>query len=638
MKKILFLSGLVLFAGCDLNIAPGASKRAPEVTVLIDRYSDPMDISVINKDENGYINLSNEIALKGFAESGQFINTFKTSVVGKMETSDETLAKMKISSVCATERDGRFVRDIYLKQYHFQFAVMDLIPPALFFQGPALSTSCSFFFEIKDRAGGVHRFSLKQLPLASIPERKNLRILDSSGGDLSFSENKIITAEDTDEFFLMSEEPSSRRFLSVFCEGSQKVMEFQDIPAVPLFRLLYSSEKSFPDGIRNCRVLSRKGHRSTGITKVFQIDFSTFARPPAFLKLSELSLRFTPAPFKKLFQPGKWLHYLNADYKDRFLAPADVELKPDDTLPHSAGVFEVEGLPEDFLSVRYSPVKIHVDTQCVSEAFPEKPAEGRFNLDLISPIPLMSVTPLEAFHLRYPENKYLPKRTEREEPKKAWALLHKNYKRTEKQTNKKPVIKCSYKFHFQDLETGAKLSYEPLVYNIRWRAGGMGVGYDHRELGAGVPSYYEDLVSEGAGNILFPFKAYIMSRPSHIQSSLKPDFTVFRCGEGLKRNKKKTPVFFQTELPRGSAGFSLPLSVFLSDPDFKEYMDAQSAVKCRTLLYRGETLLYFSPEIQILRKTKTFRRAIRMRGIKYNKDVVDEDFIWSDLKKFFFTL
>ena len=642
MRKILFLSGLCLFGGCDPITAPPDSKRVPEITVLIDRFSNPMDISIINKDENGYVNLSNEIVFQGFAETGQFVNVplrLKKFTVSEIETSDDTLAKMKISSICATERDGRFIRDIYLKRYNFRFAVMDLIPPALFFQGSALSSSCSFFFEVKDKAGGLHRFSLKQLPLASIPESKNLRILDSDGGDLSFSENKIITAEDMNDFFLVSEDPRPRQTLAVFCGNSHKVMEFQDIPAVPFFRLLYSSKKSLPDGIQSCRVLSRKGHRSTGITKVFQIDFSTFARQAPFLKLSELSLRFTSAPFEQLFQPGKWRYYSNADYKDRFLGPAgEVNLKPDDTLPHLVSVFEPEGLPEDFLSVKYSPVKIPVETQCVSEAFPEKPAEGRFYLDLISPVPLMSVTPLEAFQMSYPENTYLPKRAEDEEPKKVWAVLHGNYKETQKQTNKKPVVKCSYKFHFQSVATGAKLAYQPLVYSIRWRAGGMGVGYDHRELGVGIPSFYEDLVSEGAGNILFPFQSYVMSHPSHIQSSLKPDSIVFRCGEGLKRNQKKNPVSFQTKLSGEDMGFSLPLSVFLSDPDFKEYTSKQKAVKCRTLLYKGEALLYFSPEIQILRKTKAFRRAIRMRGIKYNMDIVDEDFVWDDLKKFFFTL
>ena len=641
MKKIFFLFGLCLSGGCDPNTVPHNSTRVPEVTILIDNSS-PMEISVINKDEKGYINLSNEIVLQGFAESGQFVNDprhLKKSIVSEIETSDEALSKMKISSICATEEDGRLIRNIYLKRYRFQFAVMDLIPPALFFQGPTLSSSCSFFFEVKDMAGGLHRFSLKQLPLASIPERKNLKILDSVGGDISFSENKTITAENMNDFFLISEDPQPRRTVAVFCEDSPKVMEFYDIPAVPFFRLLYSSKKPLPEGTQNCRALSRRGHKSTGITKVFRIDFSTFTRQAPFLKLSELSLRFNPVPFKRLFQPGKWRHYSNADYKDQFLAPAGKgSLNPDDTFPHLLGVFEFAGLPEDFLSVRYSPVKIPVETQCVSEAFPENPAEGRFYLDLISPIPLMSVTPPEVFQMSYPEDKPLPQQVSGEKPKEVWEVLHENYRKTERQTNEKPTVKCSYKFHFQDLVTGARLTSQPLVYNIRWRAGGMGVEYDHRELGVGIPSYYEDLVFEGAGNILFPFQSYIMSHPSHIQPSLKPDSIVFRCGEGLKRNKKKKTIFFQTKLSMGDVGLFLPLSVFLFDSDFKEYTNKQLAVKCRTLLYKGETLLYFSPEIQILRKTRNFRRSIRRREIKYNTNIVDEDFIWKDLKEFFFTL
>ena len=630
MRKLSYLFGLWLLAAC--NEGPSSSPSVPDINVHIDRLSKPLSISAINKDQKGYLSLTNEIAFHGFSESGLFENK-------PLDDEKEPLAdapiRMTISSICSTENAGKFTKDIHLTRYNFDFAVIDLVPHALFFQGKTLSSSCSFFFIVTDTKGQDRRFSLKQFPLASIPENKALMIMDSIGQDLSFFKDKIIKREDMDDFFLISRDPSPQQTLTLLCDRSNNIIELADNPAAPIFRLLYTTQSFLPMGTQNCRILSQKNNKSTGITRVFKIDFSTFINEIPLIQLSTLSVRLNFLPLEPLLQPGKWHRYMNAEFDDKFFGFLDENPKPDYTSPHLTGVFELAGLPEDFLSVQYSPVKIQVDTECVGDALPEQSIKRQFNLSLVPSIPLMRVTPEEVFQMHYPASYKLPKTDEEDPDVESWAVAYKTHVNFPQQTNKRPAIGCSYTFHFQNLKTEAKVPYSPLTYPIQWNSGGIGVAYDHKDLRRGMPVFYENILSEGTGNILFPLKTQLASYPSHIRVHFEPDSIMFKCGYGLKKHPE-TPSF-QSELSLQYTPLSLPLSEFLLHPAFKEYIKVQKAVKCRVLLYQKNQLLYFSPEIQILSQTDGLIRTLRLRGIIYD-DSLSRYHIWNSIQRFFFTL
>ena len=629
MKKIIFLSGLWFVSSCSPT---SPSSKVPDVTVYTDSRPEPLNISILNKDEKGYLNLSNKIVFQGFSESGQFKNTSPPS---EDALTGNAPVKMKISSICTTANRKRLTKDIHLTRYSFDFAVMDLIPQALFFQKSKLSSSCSFFFIVTDTQGGEHRFSLKQQPLASIPENKNLTLVDARGEDLSLFEDKIIQWEDRDDFFLISRHFHPQQILAFVCDQLDEIMELRDSPATPIFRLLYSTQHSLPSGTQNCRIISRTDDKSTGITKAFAIDFSSFNHDLPLLKLSHLSLQLNLLPPEPLFQLGKWHHLMNIEYPKRIVLFRARDLQPDYNRPHLNALLELDGLPEDFYSIKYSPVKIQVETKCTNEFFLEKSAEQIFYFNLTPIIPLMSVTPLEAFQMNYPKNIHLPTAKESDPSVTNWSVAYQKYKDLQRQPKEGAVIKCTYIFHLHDLETGAKLSYPPLAYHIHWNSGGLGIAYDHRDLRMGIPVFYEDILSEGSGNIFFPFKTQIQSYPLHIRERFEPDSIILKCGFGLRRHPK--PPAYHSELQLEYTPVSLPLSKFLLAPSFREYMKKHIAVKCRTLLYQKDRLLYFSPEIQILAKTQTLIRALRSRKIKY-KQSSDKQFIWNDIKRFFFTL
>ena len=630
MKKIICLYGLWVFTACGLN---PPSSRIPHVTVHTDNQPEPLNISFLNEDEKGYLNLSNELTFYGFSESGLFENSTPSNATESSLTN--ALIRMKISSICTTINKRKFTKDIFLTRYNFNFAVMDLIPHALFFQEENLFPSCSFFFAVTDTQGGTHHFAIKQTPMASIPKNKNLTLIDTAGEDLSFSENKIITWEDLDNFFLINQDPQPQQTLAFFCDQLNEVVELQDNPATPIFRLLYTSQNPLPSGIQTCRILSRINNKSTGITKAFKIDFSSFTHETPHIKLSELSLRLNLLPPEPLFQPGKWHHHVNTERKYKLIRSPKEDVSPDYNSPHINAVFELTGLPENFRSVKYSPVKIQVETKCIDEIFSEKSVVQYSYLNLIPYIPLMSITPAEVFQMSYPKNDTLPKARESDPTIKIWAVAYEKYKDYPKQTNRKLPVKCSYTFYFQDLETGAKLAYPPLTYSIHWNSGGIGIAYDHTDLKRGIPVFYEDILYEGAGNILFPFKTQIQTYSSHIQIYFEPNSIILKCGYGLKKHPKVPP--YQSELPLEYMPFSIPLSEFLLNPEFKKYVKRQKTIKCRALLYKKNRLLYFSPEIQILSKTNDLIRTLRLRRIMYERSL-SKDFIWKDIKRFFFTL
>lgn len=630
MKKILYLYGLWFLTACNPNsLAP----EPPTVKAHINRLPKPLDISFLNKDKKGFLNLSNEILFHGFSESGLFKND--TSSKDTKTPSDNSPPKMKISSICTVANKGKFTKEILLTRYHFDFSVMDLIPHALFFQKQSLSSSCSFFFMVIDTQGTEYHFALTQFPMESIPENKNLFIINSTGEALDLLRDKTVTWEDLDEFFLISEKPQTQQTLAFFCNQLSEVIEIKDHPATPVFRLLYTTQNPLPDGIQNCRILARRDNKSIGITKVFKIDFSSFTHQTPRIKLKELNLYLNLLPPEPLFQPGKWHHLINTDRKKKIIKHTKEDIKPDYETPHINAILEVEGLPENFHLIKYSPVKIKVETKCIGEIFPDKSITQTFDFNLTPYIPLMSITPLEVFQMSYPKNDRLPKATSNSPTVKIWAAGYEKHQDYPTKVNIKPPVKCSYTFHLQELKTEAKLSFPLLTYSIQWNSGGIGVIYDHRDLRRGIPVFYEDLLYEGAGHILFPFKTQNKLYSPYIQSHLKPTAMILKCGYGLKKNQKAPA--YSHELSLEYAPISIPLSEFISNSIFKEYVENQKTIKCRALLYQKDRLLYFSPEIQILSKTDRLIRTLRLRGIMYERSL-DKSFIWNDIKTFFFTL
>lgn len=627
MKKFIYLYSLWILAACGLN---PPSSRIPHVRVHTNNQLEPLSISFLNEDEKGYLNLSNELTFYGFSESGLFENNATDSSL------TNTPIRMKISTICTTLNKRKFTKDIQLTKYNFSFSVMDLIPHALFFQEENFFPSCSFFFIVTDTQGGMHHFAIKQTPMASIPKSKNLTLIDAAGEDLNFSENKVITWEDMDDFFLISQDPQPEQTLAFFCDQLNEVIELQDNPATPIFRLLYASQNPLPSGIQTCRILSRINNKSTGITKTFKIDFSSFTHETPHIKLSNISLQLNLLPSEPLFQPGKWHHNVNTERKYKIIKYPKEDVSPDYSSPHLNAVFELTGLPENFHLIKYSPIEIQVKTKCINKIFSEQSIVQHFYFNLTPYIPLMSITPLEVFQMSYPKKHMFLKVSD--STVKVWAIAYEKYEDYPKKINRKLPVKCSYIFYFQNLETGAKLAYPPFTYSIHWNSGGIGISYDHIDLSKGIPVFYEDILHEGAGNILFPFKTQTQVYSSHIQSYFKPSSMILKCGYGLKKLKKHSPAPpYQSELPLEYMPFSIPLSEFLLNPEFKEYIRIQKAIKCRTLLYKKNRLLYFSPEIQILSKTDDLIRVLRSRGIMYKRSP-DKDFIWRDLKRFFFTL
>ena len=390
-----------------------------------------------------------------------------------------------------------------------------------------------------------------------------------------------------------------------------------------------------PDGIQNCRILSRRDNKSIGITKIFKINFSSFTHKIPHIKLNEIDLHLNLLPPEPLFQPGKWHQLINTETEKKLIKYPRENIHPNYEVPHINAVFELEGLPEDFHLTKYSPVKVKVETECIDKIFPDNSTVQTFNLNLTPYIPLMRVTPEEVFQMSYPKNDRLPKTTPNSPTTKIWFINYKKHQDYPKQVNIRSPIKCSYTFHLQELKTEASLSLPVLTYSVHWNSGGIGIAYDHGDLRRGVPVFYEDLLYEGAGYILFPFKTQNKSYSPYMQSLLKPTSMMLKCGYGLKKHPKTSP--YSYELPLEYIPVSIPLSEFISNSIFKEYIGKQKTIKCRTFLYQKNRLLYFSPEIQVLSKTDKLIRTLRLRGIMYERSL-SKSFIWNDIKRFFFTL
>ena len=606
MKLFIVLFSLWLLSACE-NIpvlSPSSSDTdEPKADIQVQIDERTLDISFLNKNSQEPLSLSSEILFSGFSESGLFDNDKEEEKRPGTPESSPTEPKMKISGICVSKEGGKFVKDISLNRYKFQFTVMDLIPYPIFFQEEGVS--CSFVFVVTDETGREHHFSLRQQALTSLGENKSLTLSDSSGKELSVLENKVIGPEDIDNFFLTNANLQPKQTIFLLCSPSHKMTPLQsDNLAVPAFRLVQAAQNSSLQGVQACRFLSQKNKKLIGVTKVFQVDLSAIDSKTPSLKLEDLKLTLHHGPHP-LFQPGKW----RQSHGNQFVETEEFKsiknsLVPKDDQPHINSVFKVSGLPEDFLQLQYAPVKIRVETQCIGDFFPNQVIDRTFHLNLTPDIPLMRVTPEEVFQMKYLKNRKM------EGTGKVWPTLYSDALDYLKSAALKPSMDCSYLFHFQDLKTKEEWSHPSLSYDIQWDGGGMGIAYDHPDLSKGAAVFYEELLSEGAGAVLFAFKKELPSQPPHLQNYLLPDSAQFKCGDGLSNfhRERKAP---HPSLPlEGEIPFSLPVSVFLNMDGVRKHIRYR-ALKCRLLLYRGNVLLYFSPEVQLVSEAKT-RSSVRI--------------------------
>ena len=578
MKKIGIKIGiLLLLTACQNKFFNNLKSISsfPEPKVSLDQLKPPLKISVVNKSNEGYLELSDKLSFHGF--EGLNLNNSSSS-------SEKDIQKMKISSHCSVN-DKKTFKEIQIDRYQFEFSVIDLLPDELLFKNTKDFMACSFFFQLTDTNKNKYHFALTQHPLHSIESASLLALKNADNETLSFLPNSTIQLQNIDDFFLISESPKNIDKISLTCNNNFQALLSNDKSQLsfPIFRRFYSEQDTFPDDLQECRIITQKNNISNGITKTFKIDFSTFKNQNTISPdIDALTLKLDYTPSQEFFQPDKLFWHVQSerlDSKQQKRLP-DIDLPYKYTQPNISSVFKFGKIPKDFLNEKYDPINVKVQTKCINDSFENKLVEKTYTFPFTHQFPLMKVTPENVFQMNYPE-----------------FLRDPNHKKTKKNflsevhIHKRSPIQCSYKFQLHNIKTNEIKNFKELLMNVEWNSGGFGVTFDNQTLKEGYPVFLDEIITKGS-NIHFTYQ----NLNKHLKAS-PPDVLRLKCSPGFGEKKD-----FEMQVSLTKDTYFFPFSALLEGTDFKLYLKSQYLTKCRLLLYKNNKLDYFSHEIHILDK------------------------------------
>lgn len=535
----------------------------------------------------------------------------------------EIFIDIKTSTDCLMENRKYFTEKKF-SNLPAHFFLIDLLPEELFINyKKGNQISCSVTFHLKDKSESDSVHNLPFLPVLLSEDDITVKILNTNNEEIG---SQVIDMNNINYFNLTAQPNRSIIKVKFLCEELTKEISFdlngRESVFSP-FKLLQSLQKEqLPEGKKKCRILTYGENQfANGITQVFQIDFDTLRKdsPPWTPQSLQVEMDFVP---DKEMSDHVWRKRKGKKKKHAI---------------HIISVFKIpdlfDQLPKDFSEKDYPSYKIVVDTECSSSLFSKESfqdEEGEFKetyeLPLLESFSVMSVTPMEALQVYFPWNLTdLLTDIDPESLKHGKSGMLKPKKRKDIADYQTQMI-CSY--HFQIKTKEEKLTSIGWIKNkeIYWTPGSYGITFSNERAKKGYPFLLEQIINNPSitADFLFLKNNSIPSKNFLPKSFALPDKMHFLC-----RGRQLHPAFynpdFETTYERDffldEIHFpNLPLSFFMNNRQFENYVKDNSFIKCRILLYRKEVLQYFSQDIKIIYLDESF--------IEKLNQLSSEDTLW----------
>lgn len=595
LYSIFFISFLAL-TSCQKQI-DSIFSASLDPKVQFQKEIAPLRIGVMNKQNKDPLTISDEIIFSGFVQSGLFnhnqVETDKDKVV-LISASEDSKSLMNVSTRC-TSNGKNFIFDQEFSKYRFNFSVIELLPDSLLLEDQNSKISCSFFFSIQDKNLLTHYFSLTQVPMKDLHKQRHLFIKGKHNENLGLSLNKTIGRRDINNFFLIHKDSKDLTEVRFICAEWIQETSFNSVPSVtPIFRLL-QSRNDLPAEEQECRIVTSAQNRRLGVTTSFRVDFSQFKNEVAPFDLTDIQLQIVSKT--DFYSKGKWDFWISEiqrklSHQDDQRVLERIKNRKYFSLSDSL-VFE--NLPKDFKEKQYELVSVYVQTECKGELFKNRVYEKGYEFPLTSEISLMSVLPLDMLQIYYnpqlkKKDRYTLKSATIGKMLKEWVDKKDEQESPDLGLHSRFVSSCSHKVSLKN-DRNQELHFHPIYQETTWSPSGFGISFDSSSLRKGYPTFLDEV----EGQLSFDFMRQVATHENSLKSFQLPDKLTLMCGRDFEEVTEVLSV------PIEASVFSISTSIlFHNNSVFVKLLNEKLALKCRTLLYKGKNLKYFSPEIQIL--------------------------------------
>ena len=582
---------LKLLRGHDLNsdelVFLSGSELEPSVKI---NSNSPLRLSVINETGNS-IKLSDKI---------EIVN------LGTEDFSSSKQAKSIIVFSRCIQNNNKFIKETSVKPRSFVFDIINFIPEEILSENEGHPVSCSFFFNILSQSDNKYNLSLTQFPIYQHAEGFNVNIKTKDNLDLSELIQTDIDIENQNNFLLYFNENSSIKNLKIFCKDHEvidmnlNVNWEESYQGIPIFSLMDQKiqKKEFdhlPNGIQTCRFVTENDLGYSGVTSFFNINFSSFKEKARSLDLSKINLTSSSSQvWEKYYEMLISRNIYNSLNKDA--SPVEFPEEKVEDLTITSVFFDHE-TTQKLLKERHLPVKVEVTTTCNNPANNTSILEETYEFLFKGYFSLMQVTPIEIFQMHY--NHYFWQ--ERWNPQNNPPPNNLNSFHQSHQKGKYPVL-CHYKMKFENIKTKESRVINIMNNQIFWDQQGYGVSFSDTKL-PGL-DYISTIRRARKIEIALSFLANSFNIQFSVDN-LNVDNLSFICKKTFRGQNTKMSYIPQTvyekSLPVNSTSYSLPLSTFIKDRQFQDYIKKQQGAKCRILVYQKNILKYFSPELHVIK-------------------------------------
>ena len=253
-----FLS-LFALSGCNSAVLPLSRSGPPQLFVIQKDVSIPL--SDFN-DKSMRWNFTDEIMFSGVKEEKPPLDRKKDLKQLKQNY------KIKITSNCLNQKNQKWERTVYFDFYKTRFAILDLLPEAVFLEKSREknSVSCSFRFEVKAGPGPGFFYDIDSAPLAEqMKGGFDLRLTD---GKTEARETFTIQPSSFNSFNLVLQENKEADAVKFLCEGEAPLLyntgRLQRVINQPLNYLLTEENKT-AGGKKACRILAYNSKSAAGL-------------------------------------------------------------------------------------------------------------------------------------------------------------------------------------------------------------------------------------------------------------------------------------------------------------------------------------------------------------------------------------
>ena len=505
--------------------------------------------------------------------------------------------------------------------YQSRFSILNLLPEELFLSYKKGSlASCSLSFVLRDKEGKSYTHTIPSLPVFSVEKNVFLKLLNIHNKEIGIGER--VNAENMNHFSIVLQKERKAEQIKFLCEGLEEQMSFNLDSGASLFTpfpLLRSlQKKEIPSGKRRCRILtygkvkmgaktdhSSQVYMANGISSSFSIDFETLKNQESLWmpKENTLQIRIRSFSFKEISQLNK---------RQRGARGREDPI-------YITSVFEIpelfEVLPKNFSQQDYRSYKIKVDTECFSsilhkyKGFQEESLAAKtYYLPLLDSFSVMSVTPIEALQVYFPDDllELLTEIHSDELRPNSKSNLSKKERDKIQLMDYRQWFTCSYHFQIQNWE-GEVFSIDRMSNRpIHWAQGSYGLGFRTEQARKSFPLTFEEAKSMEM-DLLF-LQSFLKPGDFFPEDVLWPDEVTFLCG-GRHPSEDYRPNFQTTYEKRiliQESSLQIPLAFFIDTDDFYKYLKENRFVKCRMILKKQDILRYFSQDLKLIYEDANF--------------------------------